>query len=85
MLEIFSPAKQLLSFQFISIWVESGHCPAVGYYKQDKENCGAKEREKRILAFTWQSVDSTHMAQNRAIRLVVLNNKIIGSESFLRS
>jgi len=43
MLEMSSPAKRLLSFQFIRNWVESGHCPAVSYYKQDKENCGSRE------------------------------------------
>jgi hypothetical protein len=46
MLEISSPTKRLLSFQFIRIWVECGNWPAVGYYKQDKENCGSREEEK---------------------------------------
>jgi len=38
MLEISSPAKRLLSFQFIRFWVECGHWPAVSYCKQDKKS-----------------------------------------------
>jgi hypothetical protein len=74
MLEISSPAKRLLSFQFIRIWVECGHWPAVGYCKEDKKNCASREGEKLLLASRGQSVDSTHPAQNTAIRLAVLNN-----------
>jgi len=40
MLEISSLFKRLLTFQFKRIWLKSGHCPAVGCYKQDKESCG---------------------------------------------
>jgi len=74
MREISSPVKRLLSLQFIRILVESGHCPPVGYYKQDKEKCVSGEGEKRLLAARGQSVYSTHLAQNRAISFTVLNN-----------